>query len=194
VGTFTRQIIHNGSFEKMLSIDISQNAMEHCRAQFTHPALEFQCVDAREVQGAFDLIVCMNVLEHIEDHEGALRHLFDILKTGGTLFLLVPAHQALYNRFDVEGGHFRRYDKKSIRESLAKAAGSGKYQLDQFYFNSIGALGYWFVYKMLKKIPQNSAKSEIGLFDKLVVPVMRRFESRSTPFGISVVSIVQKEG
>lgn len=192
VGSFTRRIVENSAFNKFLSIDISRDAVEHCRARFSHPALEFQQIDAREVQGTFDLIVCMNVLEHIEDHEGALKHLFDLLKTGGKLFLLVPAHQSLYNQFDVEGGHFRRYDKKSIRELLANAAGGGKYRLEQFYFNSVGALGYWLVYKVIKKIPQSGAKSEIGLFDKFVVPIMRRLEGKSLPFGISVISIITK--
>ena len=192
VGSFTRRILRHGSFDRCLSIDISQAAVDHCRAQFNHPALEFQRVDARAVKGSFDLIVCMNVLEHIEDHASALKHLLDILKRGGVLFLLVPAHQALYNQFDVEGGHYRRYDRKAIRELLTQTAGSGKYELTQFYFNSIGALGYWFVYKILKKIPQHSAASEIGLFDKLVVPVMRKLESRSTPVGISLISIIAK--
>lgn len=192
VGSFTRRIIELGSFAHLLSIDISQNAIDHCTAKFTHSALEFQCIDVRDVRGEFDLIICMNVLEHIEDHEGALKHLFDILKEGGTLFLLVPAHQALFNRFDTEGGHFRRYNKQDVCELLAKVAGVCQYQLDQFYFNSIGALGYWFVYKVLGKIPQKSAKSEIGLFDKLIVPVMRKLEGRSMPFGISVISIITK--
>jgi hypothetical protein len=114
------------------------------------------------------------------------------LKPNGKLFLLVPAHQALYNRFDIEAGHFRRYNKQAVRELLAKVTGDRQYQLDQFYFNSIGALGYWFIYKILKKIPQNSAKSEIGLFDKMIVPVMRKLEGKSMPFGISVISIITK--
>jgi 2-polyprenyl-3-methyl-5-hydroxy-6-metoxy-1,4-benzoquinol methylase len=145
VGSFTYRIIQHGSFERLLSIDISQNAVDHCRAKFAHAALQFQCIDVWNVHGEFDMVICMNVLEHIEDHEGVLKHLFDILKPGGTLFLLVPAHQALFNNFDTEGGHFRRYNKRAIRDLLLKVTGSRRYQLNQFYFNSIGALGYWFV-------------------------------------------------
>lgn len=192
VGSFTRRIVEYGAFEHLLSIDISQSAVDYCLTRFAHPNLQLQCIDARDVHGQFDLIVCMNVLEHIEDHEGALRHLFDILSPGGTLFLLVPAHQELFNRFDTEGGHFRRYNKRSIRELLGSVTGSSRYKLEQFYFNSIGALGYWFVYKMLNKVPQNSAKSEIGLFDTLIVPVIRRIEGRFMPFGISVISLITK--
>ena len=58
-----------------------------------------------------------------------------------------------------------------------------------FYFNSIGALGYWAVYKILGKAPRESAGSEIGWFDRVVVPWQRRFEPQSLPFGISLVVI-----
>lgn len=192
VGSFTRRIIQRDSFEYLLSIDISQHAVDYCRAKFTHPALKFECVDVQNIQGEFDAVICMNVLEHIDDHENTLKHLFDILRPDGTLFLLVPAHQALFTRFDTDAGHFRRYSKQAVRELLAKVTGDRQYQLDQFYFNSIGALGYWFVYKILKKIPQNSVESEIGLFDKLIVPTLRKLEGASTPFGISVISIITK--
>src|SRR5271157_3742813 len=69
VGSFTRRIIQDGSFESLLSIDISQNAIDYCRVKFTHSALIFQCIDVQKVQGEFDAIICMNVLEHIQNHE-----------------------------------------------------------------------------------------------------------------------------
>ena len=192
VGSFTGRIIRQSSFDSLLSIDISHDAVDYCRDNFIHTSLKFECVDIQLVNGKFDAVICMNVLEHIEDHENALRHMFDLLKPDGKLFLLVPAHQFLYNRFDLEGGHFRRYDKQAVRELLSRAAGDRLYVLEQFYFNIVGALGYWFVYKVLNKIPQQGAKSEIGFFDKLVVPVMSKLEGRFMPFGISLISIVTK--
>ncbi|MCB9109944.1 MAG: class I SAM-dependent methyltransferase [Anaerolineales bacterium] len=193
VGSFTKRFIQQGSFQQMLSIDISQDAVSYCQARFVHSGLEFQCIDLLMVRGKFDMIVCMNVLEHIEDHKGALAHLYNLLNPGGILFLLVPAHQALYSPFDVAAGHYRRYNKKMMAELLSTAVSHTRYRLTQFYFNAVGALGYGFVYKVMKKAPKAEAQSEIGAFDKLVVPVMRNLESKFIPFGISLITIVTKE-
>src|SRR5262245_27471753 len=54
-----------------------------------------------------DSIVCLNVLEHIEDDLFALAQMRDSLAPGGKLALLVPAHQFLYGAFDRALGHFR---------------------------------------------------------------------------------------
>jgi len=188
VGTFTRRLIAAPAVTGVVSIDVSQAAVDATRRAVTDPRADIRLADAREVEGRFDLIVCMNVLEHIEDDQAALRHIWNLVVPGGTLFLLVPAHQALFTPFDAESGHFRRYNKRQMR-SLMHDAGIAPAVIRSFYFNSIGALGYWAVYKILGKAPRESAGSEIGWFDRVVVPWQRRFEPQSLPFGISLVVI-----
>lgn len=192
VGSFTKRIIEHGSFEKLLSIDISSDSVDYCRSRFKYGNVSFRCADVESIDGKFDAIICMNVLEHIEDDLGALKRMLRLLKPTGTLFLLVPAHQALFCRFDVEGGHYRRYSKASLRRLVKDAAGRVA-KFKQFYFNIVGAIGYFFVYKILKKAPQTAANSEIGFFDNWVVPVMRRLECTHMPFGISLVSFITLE-
>lgn len=192
IGTFTGRIVAADGIERVLSIDIAAAAVERCRAAVRSPRLEVRMADVREVSGRFDLVVCMNVLEHIEDHEGALRHMVDLLAPGGTLFLLVPSHQWLYSSFDRESGHWRRYDKSGMRRLFARTVADAGLTIRQFYFNSIGAVGYGVVYKILQKPPRASAAAEIGWFDRLVVPVQRRFEGRWLPFGISLVAVATK--
>ena len=67
-------------------------------------------------------MVCINVLEHIEDDGAALRAMASILVPGGVIVLLVPAFQALYGPIDRNLGHYRRYRRGSIA-GLAAAAG-----------------------------------------------------------------------
>src|SRR5437762_13814664 len=43
-----------------------------------------------------DTVVCLNVLEHIEDDRASLRAMHDLLQPGGRLVLLVPSLRALY--------------------------------------------------------------------------------------------------
>lgn len=186
VGTFTRKLAADARVRRLLSIDISAAAVDTCGRAVQSPKLELRVADVRDVGEKWDLVVCMNVLEHIEDDRGALQHLWSLVAPGGTLFLLVPAHQSLFTPFDAESGHFRRYNKRHMLRLMGDAAVVPA-RHHAFYFNSIGALGYWAVYKVLCKAPRESAGSEIGWFDRLVVPWQRRLEPRSLPFGISLV-------
>jgi SAM-dependent methyltransferase len=192
VGSFTERLLAYGGFTRLVSIDTSADAIRHCSSRFSDPALHLACVDLQNLQGVFDTIICMNVLEHIADDRHALRHLWNLLGPHGTLFLLVPAHHALFSRFDAEGGHYRRYDKRTM-SNLVKAVTDAPHHLDQYYFNCVGALGYCLIYKVLRRAPRAGAASEIGFFDRCIVPVVRRLEGRHLPFGISLIAILTKD-
>ena len=51
------------------------------------------------VADPFDSVVCLNVLEHIEDDLFALAQMRDSLAPGGKLALLAPGHRVLYGEF-----------------------------------------------------------------------------------------------
>jgi 2-polyprenyl-3-methyl-5-hydroxy-6-metoxy-1,4-benzoquinol methylase len=64
--------------------------------------------------GKFDTVIALNVVEHISDDELALNNCHKLLAKGGQVVILVPSYQKLYNRFDRELGHYRRYTKTSL--------------------------------------------------------------------------------
>jgi SAM-dependent methyltransferase len=194
VGMFTRRMVAAPAIASLLSIDISEPAVRRCRNEVASPRLEVRHADVQSVSGQFDFVLCMNVLEHIEDDRGALARMLAMLNPGGTLFLLVPAHQFLYCSFDTEAGHFRRYNKKGMQLLAQGASCEEAIRVEQFYFNSIGAAGYWAVYQLLRKPPRGGATAHIGWFDRAVVPVQRRLEGRWLPFGLSLISIFAKDG
>jgi len=70
----------------------------------------------------FDVILMLDVLEHLEDPEQALRHAVRLLAPGGYVLCTVPALQWIWTRHDDLNRHFRRYDRHSLR-ALARAAG-----------------------------------------------------------------------
>jgi SAM-dependent methyltransferase len=193
VGTFTKRLAQAPLIMHILSIDVSNSAVSVCRDAVRSPKLELRHADVRDVTGTFDLVVCMNVLEHIEDDLGALSHMVRLVRPGGVLFLLVPAHQFLYTPFDRESGHYRRYSRRHMQGLMRRAALGEGWKLRQFYFNSIGALGYYAVYKLLGRAPRADSAAEIGWFDRYVVPVQRLLEPRAIPFGISLVSVLQRQ-
>lgn len=193
VGSFTRRIVEHGRFARLLSIDVSAEAVAHTSSKIRHPALEFRHQGVNEVNGEFDTIICMNVLEHIEDDETALRHMLGLLRPGGTLFLLVPSHRFLFTSWDTATGHYRRYDKRPMQRLVAEVTDGFTVKLTQYYFNLVGAVGYYFVYKVMRKAPSANAISEIGFFDRYIVPLMRNVEGKYLPLGLSLISVITKE-
>jgi SAM-dependent methyltransferase len=69
----------------------------------------------------FDLISAMDLLEHIEDDERALREIHRVCKPGGYLFVTVPAYQRLWSSHDEALGHRRRYSAREIARRLRSA-------------------------------------------------------------------------
>lgn len=68
--------------------------------------------------GAFDVVMAFEVLEHIEDDGEALARWRRCLRPGGHLLISVPAHQSRWDASDVWAGHFRRYDRSQLMSLL----------------------------------------------------------------------------
>jgi SAM-dependent methyltransferase len=69
----------------------------------------------------FDLITCLDVLEHVPDDRGALAELRRVCKPGGWLLLTVPAYQALWSLHDAANHHYRRYSRRGLRLAAIEA-------------------------------------------------------------------------
>jgi SAM-dependent methyltransferase len=134
-----------------------------------------------------DSIVCLNVLEHIGDDAAALRNMAAILPPGSVIVLLLPAFPALYGLIDRNLGHFRRYSIASLKR-LAAGVGLAIEKLQ--YMNLIGFFGWWVNARILQREAQST--SQIAVFDKWVVPVVSRLESRFPPlFGQSLLAVLK---
>lgn len=66
------------------------------------------------IEGDFDLVVALDVLEHIHDDRAALRTLFELAKPGGMALITVPAIKRLWGAHDHRLGHVRRYDRAEL--------------------------------------------------------------------------------
>lgn len=138
--------------------------------------------------GPFDLIVLVNVLEHILFDVEMLTNASKQLVTGGSIAIFSPAHNILYSKFDASIGHVRRYSKWQLRETLRLA---GLQPTEVRYFNPLGAILWLCVNRILGKT--NTDERSISLYDKFIVPVARLLDSvRFRPFGQSIVGVAQK--
>jgi SAM-dependent methyltransferase len=71
---------------------------------------------------SFDLVTCLDVIEHTDDDVASLRELRRVTRPGGHLVVTVPAHPALWSRHDEVNGHRRRYTRRTLG-AAARAAG-----------------------------------------------------------------------
>jgi SAM-dependent methyltransferase len=137
----------------------------------------------------FDTVICMNVLEHIEDDLRALAYMRSVLAPGGRVILLVPAFQFLYGTVDRAIEHYRRYTRKDLLPKLR----AGGFEVERaFYMNVIGMAG-WFWNNRVRKIKEENA-AQIGLFDRFIAPWAERVERAvPPPFGLSLIAIGRKD-
>lgn len=90
------------------------------------------CTSLEQVPaGSIDWAVLMDVLEHVPDDIGFLEAMSRILSQDGRVLITVPAHAFLWSEHDVFLGHYRRYDRELLQDTLI---GSGLDVLESFYF------------------------------------------------------------
>lgn len=135
----------------------------------------------------FDCIICLNVLEHIQDDQKVIANLHKLLKVGGNLILLVPVHPLLMGEIDKAIGHYRRYQTEKIISLLKKS----KFQiLLSKKINFLGAIGWWWAGKVLKN--KHVSSSKLKLFN-IFAPFFLFFEDIiGTPIGTSILIVAQK--
>jgi 2-polyprenyl-3-methyl-5-hydroxy-6-metoxy-1,4-benzoquinol methylase len=84
----------------------------------------------------FNTALFIDVLEHIEFDRDELKKIRKYLVIGGNVVIVAPAHNFLYSEFDKKIGHFRRYNKKSMLQTIPEG-----YKIVQLrYLDSVGLL------------------------------------------------------
>jgi hypothetical protein len=88
-------------------------------------------------------------------------------------------------------GHYKRYKKIDFLKIAKKLKLN---IVEMYYFNPIGALGWWFNYCFLGKTEEkkSTTKIQIKIYDKLMVPIIKLFDSKKNIFGISLMVIIVK--
>lgn len=163
-------------FEGAVQMDIAEEAFEEKHASLL---------------GSFDTVIALNVVEHIRNDVKAINNCKQLLKPGGKLIILVPAYQWLFNAFDVELGHFKRYTLKELGTMLTTA---GLELAHTRYFNLAGIPGWWLTGSVMKKkvIPGGQLK----IFN-LLVPIFRLIDKvvlRKAGLSAIAVGIKKAEG
>jgi SAM-dependent methyltransferase len=190
IGTMTRYLLGR---EMVLATDLSPLYLERLQAAFEgYPNVVVQPLDAAapppEGLKAFNLdtILCLNVLEHVQDDEAALKSFAALLSHGGRVVLILPALQTLYGEIDKAIGHYRRYQRAEIEEKLCRAG----FHVEKLrFFNTLGIPGWYLNSCLLKRQAVPSLQARLN---DLLVPLLRLEANLTLPWGMSMLAVGRK--
>lgn len=135
----------------------------------------------------YNTVFALNVVEHIYDDKLAIQNCHKLLAQNGNVIILVPSYQSLYNQFDKELGHYRRYNKKS----LTKVFSQSDFELiHKQYFNFIGIFGWYTSGKILKN--KTIPKEQMKLYNSLVPIIKIIDKSIFNLMGLSTIFVGKK--
>jgi glycosyltransferase involved in cell wall biosynthesis len=136
---------------------------------------------------SFDTVVCLNVVEHVQDDLGALRNVWNALSDGGRAIILVPCGPELYGTLDEVLGHFRRY----TREQLVDVAEQAGFRVEQVLnFNRPGVPAWWLNGRVLHR--KTFGLGQIRMLN-ILTPVFRLVDSWLPLPPLSIIAILRKE-
>jgi len=184
-----------GDKELVVGIDVNPDCVSYLKTKFiSRNNFNFFQYDIGKpdvlklVKYNFDTVICINVLEHVEQDLDALNNIYKLLQKNGMAVIYVPAFNFLFGTVDKSLKHYRRYNKKHLAKLITQAELSN---LNTFYVNFIGVFGWFLNNKILRR--KEESKKQILFFDKNILPWVSKIEKGiSLPFGLSLISICKK--
>jgi SAM-dependent methyltransferase len=193
IGTHTELLLRDGHPVVALEADAAfvQALRERFRGVSSLTVYEADLADPASVArvAPLDSAICLNVLEHIPDDIQAMRSVAGLLKSGGTLIALVPAHPWLYNNFDRAIGHHRRYTRRELVQKL-DAAG---WKVERVFYFNLFAIAGWFVSGSL--LGRTSPGRDLARLYDFLVPPLSFFERVVVrgKYGLSLVAVCRRQ-
>ncbi len=117
-GMLSRELANAG---RVTSLDYVPTAFPYCRQRGLTCLVRADGQVLPFPDGAFDVVLALDSLEHLRDDRQALGEVRRVLQPGGRLIMNVPALQLLWSSHDVANRHFRRYTSGQVRGLLADA-------------------------------------------------------------------------
>lgn len=142
--------------------------------------------DLARVDGKFDTLLCLNVLEYLDDPSCSLAALRENVKVGGRIIVLAPHGPGLMGRIDRTLGHRRRYTRNELSALLQESG----FRVERMrHFNKGGALAWWTFGNVFGR--KSISKITLKLFDKTVW-FWRRVDPLLPWRGLSLVAIATR--
>jgi len=155
-----RNMVELARYGTVTGVELSQTSVALARERAVGEVIEGSVLETPFADDSFDLAVCLDVIEHLQDDLTALRELRRVVAPGGALLVTVPAYQWLWSGHDEINHHHRRYTRRSLQRVAEQA---GWAQLRTTYFNSL-LLPVAILLRMLERITPKTTESSLDLW------------------------------
>ena len=185
-------------FGEVITLDIAHEALLLSRKRGLSKLVQGDGALLPFPSGSFDLVLLLDVIEHLDDDLAALTETKRVLKDEGRALITVPAYRFLWGKMDDIGGHRRRYIKRKLEKRLEA---TGLTPLKLSYFNTL-----LFPLALIDRISEGLRKKgeeeesflpELPPFLNKVFYHIFSFERHllphlNLPFGLSILALAQK--
>ena len=141
-------------------VEVSDTSAELARERHAGEVISGSVVQMPFASESFDLAVCLDVLEHLEDDLAAMQELRRVVAPDGSLLVTVPAYQWLWSGHDEVNHHHRRYNDRSLRHVAEQA---GWQQVRSTHFNSL-LLPVAMLLRILDRFSRKTTESSLDLW------------------------------
>lgn len=182
---------------KLVGSDIVYQPLIKLAKQLRYvPILKFDILNHPLEDEIFDQVIALNVLEHIKDDNQAIKNINKLLKPNGSFIIEVPAFQFLFDNYDKELKHFRRYSMKDMIHKLQN------HNFEIIYKSYLGFLIFplFALFKLRRKLfkqKYNTANVINNTSNSFFLKKIMNFESFLSryfrfPFGIRIIILARK--
>jgi SAM-dependent methyltransferase len=145
---------------------------------------------------SFDVVMGLDVYEHIPDDVQAFSETFRVLKSGGHLVMSVPAFRFLWSPHDVALMHHRRYTSRELRQKLEQAG----FRVEKLSYSVFFLFPLVLISRVVEKFKTGTAKASLppvpGLLNSALISLQsveaRLISATNLPWGSSVVAVAKK--
>lgn len=177
-------------YGKVYAFEIDKGGLISCKER-GYEKIYSSADDVYNLKSDLDLVVMCDVLEHIEDDDGTLRSINNILRDKGYLLMTIPAYKWLWSIHDDEHKHYRRYTRGQINSLLNKNGFEVDYSSYWNLFLFVPALIVrLFGFSGSSSLKQPKIVNSIFLFfiyiERMIMPNL------TLPFGTGIIVLARK--
>jgi len=179
-------------------VDLYGEALRFCRMQDASRFVQADACNLPFLAESCEVIVALDLLEHLQEDKRAIREFGRVLKRNGFLIISVPAYKMLWGRLDDLARHYRRYRLKELREKINKEG----FKIKKISYISCFLFPAISISRLTERLFRNSSqsKSDLKMPGRVINSMLKKIFSYEAnfidkiafPFGSSVVCVAQK--
>ncbi|MFC1662686.1 methyltransferase domain-containing protein [Patescibacteria group bacterium] len=189
-------------YGKLTGVDNSGEVLAYAQKIGYEKIVKANALDLPLNNNEYDLVVAVDLIEHIDDENKFINEIFRVMKPGGYLFITTAAFDSLWSRLDELSHHKRRYTKVSLMKSLSRPG----WQLEKIRYYNVFLFWPIVIKRMIDKMLSNKSNDASDLYDLRTPPAIinnlleniliseKYFIGIPFPAGVSLMAIVKKNG